>query len=292
LKCSEEDCIAAFKIRKETRLKYQGAFSLEFQSVMDIFTSHLLKWDVKTKTSTEQGILGTVRAFFAPDKEQGQKTLYRHWQIRIEEMNQTLKNALFDNDPSTRKEAQKTFIEIVDSTISASYGTQLFITHNCIDDNNQQTTKSDTPENVIKEKEPNCFRQARHKELYNDAKGEITFCQECNQSISSTEIINQSLKRWKDFVLPGTRAQDKRPDTKFPISKERLEMAAYLHSYHRNEGCAPVLDPFLGNKNIRDIFLKYRFEKHSASHAGSCFKKGCECRFLFPFMSCSHTYIH
>jgi hypothetical protein len=69
-------------------------------------------------------------------------------------------------------------------------------------------------------------------------------------------------------------------------------MAAYLHSYHRNEGCAPELDPFWGNKNICDIFLKYRFEEHSASHAGSCFKKGCECRFLFPFMSCSHTYIH
>jgi hypothetical protein len=186
LKCSEEDCISAFKIRKETRLKYQGAWSLEFQSVMDIFTSHLLKWDVKTKTSTGQGILGTVRAFFAADKEQGQKTLHRHCQIWIEEMNQTLRNALFDNDPSTRKEAQKTFIEIVDSTISASYGTQLFITHNCIDDNNQQTTKSDTPENVFKEKEPNSFRQARHKELYNDVKGEIMFCQECNQSISTT----------------------------------------------------------------------------------------------------------
>jgi hypothetical protein len=76
LKCSEEDCISAFKIRKETRLKYQGAWSLEFQSVMDIFTSHLLKWDVKTKTSTGQGILGTVRAFFAADKEQCQKTLH------------------------------------------------------------------------------------------------------------------------------------------------------------------------------------------------------------------------
>jgi hypothetical protein len=101
-------------------------------------------------------------------------------------MNQTLRNALFDNDPSTRKEAQKTFIEIVDSTISASYGTQLFITHNCIEDNNQQTTKSDTPENVFKEKRPNSLRQARHKELYNDVKGEIMFCQECNQSISTT----------------------------------------------------------------------------------------------------------
>jgi hypothetical protein len=66
-------------------------------------------------------------------------------------------------------------------------------------------------------------------------------------------------------------------------------MAAYLHSYHRNEGCAPELDPFWGNKNIRDIFLKYRFEEHSASHAGSCLKKDVNVGFYFH--SC-HLLIH
>ena len=74
---------------------------------MDIFNSYLLKWDVKTKTSTGQGILGTVRAFFVADKEQGQKTLHRHWQIWIEEMNQKLRNALFDNDPKKRKKHER-----------------------------------------------------------------------------------------------------------------------------------------------------------------------------------------
>jgi len=292
LKCSEEDCIADFVIRRETRLKYPGACSLEFQSVMDIFTSCLLKWDTNKKTSTGRGILGTVRAFFAADEEQGRKTLHRHWQIWTKEMNQTLRNALFDNNPSTMMEARKTFIEIVDSTITTSYGPQLFITHNCVDDKNQETTKVDTPENIFKEKDPDCFRQARHKELCNDVKGNIMFCQDCNTSISTTAIITQSLNRWRELVLPGTRAQDKRPDTKIPLSIERLDMAAYLHSYHMKDGCATESDPFWGNKNIRDILLKYRFEEHSASHAGSCFKKGCECRFFFPFMSCTHTYIH
>jgi hypothetical protein len=69
-------------------------------------------------------------------------------------------------------------------------------------------------------------------------------------------------------------------------------MNAYLHLFHINKGSALESYPFWGNKNICDILLKYRFEEHSASHAGSCFKQGCECRFLFPFMSCSHTYIH
>ena len=118
------------------------------------------------------------------------------------------------------------------------------------------------------------------------------FCQSCNRNISTIDIINQSLQRWKDICLPGIRAQDNRPDTIIPISKERLDMAAYLYSYHMNEGCAREFDPYWGKKEIRDILLKYRFEEHSANHAGSCFKKGCECRFLYPFMSSSHTYIH
>jgi hypothetical protein len=203
LKCPEEECLSNFVIRKETRIKYPGACSLEFQSVMDIFTSYLLKWDVKTKTSTGQGILGTVRAFFAKDKEQGRKTLHRHWQIWIEEINETLRNTLFDNYPSTRKEARNTFIEIIDSTVNASYGTQLFITHNCIGDNNQQTTKYDTPETIFKEKEPNCFHQARHKELYNNIKGDIMFCQECNQSISTSDIINLPSRDGKIMFYQG-----------------------------------------------------------------------------------------
>ena len=92
--------------KKKTRLKYPGACSLEFQSVIQILTQCLLKWDTKRRKSTGQGILGTVLAFFGADEEQGRKTLHRHWQIWIEEMNQTLRNSLFDNDPNKRKEAQ------------------------------------------------------------------------------------------------------------------------------------------------------------------------------------------
>ena len=82
---------------------------------MDIFTTILLKWDCKTKTSTGRGILGTVNAFFAADEEQGWKTLHRNSPVWIEEMDQTLRNALFDNDPNTMKQAQKNFLEIVDN---------------------------------------------------------------------------------------------------------------------------------------------------------------------------------
>jgi hypothetical protein len=36
----------------------------------------MLKWDIKSKSSTGKGILGTVQAFAGADKEQGRKTLH------------------------------------------------------------------------------------------------------------------------------------------------------------------------------------------------------------------------
>ncbi len=117
-------------------------------------------------------------------------------------------------------------------------------------------------------------------------------CQDCEQPISTTDIVNQSLKRWKDTAIQGARAQDKWPDTHVPLSPERLYMAAYTFSYHMNGGCALELDPFWGHNNTHKTLLKYRFEGHSACHCALCFKKSCKCRFLFPFMSTPSTYIH
>ena len=76
LKCSEEDCLADFVLRRDARISNPGACSLEFQSVMQILTECLLKWDTKTQTSKGKGILGTVIAFAGADEEQGRKTLH------------------------------------------------------------------------------------------------------------------------------------------------------------------------------------------------------------------------
>jgi hypothetical protein len=77
-----------------------------------------------------------------------------------------------------------------------------------------------------------------------------------------------------------------------PLSKERLDMAAYTFSYHVSGGCVLETNPFLGDINVRETLLRYRFEEQSFSHSASCFKKDCECRFLFPFMSSDCTCIH
>ncbi len=152
--------------------------------------------------------------------------------------------------------------------------------------------KTGIPERLFKKKEPDCLHQARHKDLCNNIGGGIMFYQDCEHPISTTDIVNQSLKRWKDTIIQGARAQDKRPDTNILLSPERLDMAAYTFSYHMSEGCALESDPFWGHNDTRKTLLKYRFEKHSVCHCALWFKKSCECRFLFPFMSTPSTYIH
>jgi hypothetical protein len=84
------------------------------------------------------------------------------------------------------------------------------------------------------------------------------FCQDCEQPISTTEIVNQFLKLWKDTVIQDARAQDKRLDTYIPLSPERLDMAAYTFSYHMNGGCALESDPFWGHNDIHKTLLIYK----------------------------------
>ena len=74
-----------------------------------------------------------VVAFFGADEEQGRKTLHRHWQIWVQELNQTLKDCLFDTDAAKRKDARKTFCQHINNVISACYGPELIIKHRCID---------------------------------------------------------------------------------------------------------------------------------------------------------------
>ena len=69
----------------------------------------MLKWDTKTKSSTRKGILGTIWEFFGANEEQSWKTLHRHGQIWVDELNQILRNVLFDKDHETRKKHEQCF---------------------------------------------------------------------------------------------------------------------------------------------------------------------------------------
>ncbi len=87
--------------------------------------------------------------------------------------------------------------------------------------------KVDVPKNLLSEKDPTILQRARHKELYDEVKGGIMFYPDCEQTVSSIDIVNKVLQRWKDCLIPGDRAQHNRPDIMIPLSKERLDMTAY-----------------------------------------------------------------
>ncbi len=252
----------------------------------------MLQWDVTKKTTKGKGILGTVVAFSAADEEQGRKTLHRHWQIWVKEINQTVQNCLFHEDITIRDRARKTFCKQIDSVITASYGEDLCITHNCLSENNDVFHKQEMVQNIFQEQDPCSFQRAGHKELCTEIRGGLMSCSDCGKNISTSDIINSCLQLWRGTVIPSNRLKDNRPDTIIPLSKERLDMAAYTFTHHMENGCALEKDCFWGNKNVWELLLKYRFEKHSACHKASYFKKGCECRFLFPFTSTTSTYIH
>ncbi len=71
------------------------------------------------------------------------------------------------------------------------------------------------------------FRCARHKELYDEVNGNIMYCAECYKTMSTVDIVNNSIKRWRDTDLSNERAKHNRPDTNIPLSPARLDMAAY-----------------------------------------------------------------
>ena len=119
---------------------------------MQILTECLLKWDTKTQSSKGKGILGTVIAFAGADEEQGRKTLHRHWQIWVKEIDQNIRDCLFHKDDKTRLEARDTFIKHIDDVLSADYGSDLYISHRCVQKDKNEELKIDIADNLLKEK--------------------------------------------------------------------------------------------------------------------------------------------
>ncbi len=72
----------------------------------------------------------------------------------------------------------------------------------------------------------------------------------------TSDIINSCLQPWRDTVISSNRLQNNRPDTIIPLSKKRLDMAAYTFTYHMENGCALEKDCFWGNKHVWELLLK------------------------------------
>ncbi len=47
---------------------------------------------------------------------------------------------------------------------------------------------------LFREKDPTHFCRARQKELYDEVKGAIMYCLDCNQTVSTIDIVNKALQ--------------------------------------------------------------------------------------------------
>jgi hypothetical protein len=147
---------------------------------------------------------------------------------------------LFDTDATKRKDAQKTFCQHINNVIRASYGSDLSITHRCIEGDENKQLKIGIAGKLFRKKDLTHFRQARHKELYDKVRGGIMFCPDCNQTVSTIDIVNKALQRWKDCLIPGDRAQHNRQDTMIPFIyiKDLTDVCRFvrlLYVYHKYE---------------------------------------------------------
>lgn len=273
------------------RLKYPGACSLEYQNVIEIFITCLLKWNREKQKSDGPGILGNVIAFAPAHEEQARYTLHSHWQIWVEELSGSKREGLFDVDPVKREQNRKEFYKYVDSVMKASYTTPLCFDHSC-------TASNNTRNNKVKESELQHFRNARNEAYCRRIEGRVLECSKCEKRFSPKEMVENTFnKRLESYgIFPGNeKTTDATEQRLSSISNAQIEVAAFSHLYdfYNKQQSVPtnIASTHWGEEDIRSLLLQHRFEYHCCFHRYSCFKKGCECRFLFPFTMCPKTTI-
>ena len=248
---------------------------------MQILIDKLFNWDESQQRARGPGIFGTVVGFAPADEEQGRKTLHRHIQLWVKDVDQGLRRDLFHDDLEQKLAARNRLQNYVDKIMSATFGHDLILSHN-------QYTPS---KSLFVDAPMQTFRDARHEDLCRDVCGEVIEDTHTGQTFHPMVFVDHSLKYWRDCAYQDAMCA-MTPDVYLQMIDERADMAAYTHSYHMPDGSNPMSHHFWGDEKVRQILLHKRFNVHEAFHRHSCFKKDCECRFLFPFTTCEKTYIH
>ena len=108
--------------------------------------------------------------------------------------------------------------------------------------------------------------------------------------------FNERMRKYGILVDNVTTIRPGRSSKLQSMSDAQLDAAAYTFSYDFMDEETKVQDVYantiFGDKDMRDLMLQFRMEQHATCHNPTCFKKGCECRFLFPFKYCESTKIY
>ena len=189
-------------------------------------------------------------AYAPADEEQGRKTVHMHIQVWVENIDQKLCADLYHENLDKRQIARDKFTQYINKVMTSSFGPDLVYPTSSLQSTTLELT--DVP--------PQTLRDARHKELSKNIKGEVI--QMGGKSISAEVLIEWSLSAWQKYTLKDVKDNAVRSDTFFPMSEARKDIAAYTYSYHMPGGSNKETDPFWKNKNIRRLLLTHRFDHH------------------------------
>ena len=73
------------------------------------------------------GIFATVIAYSPADEEPGRKTLHRHWQVWVKELDMKLRQNLFLNDAKIKSSSRDKLQKYVDQIMSTTFGPELVL---------------------------------------------------------------------------------------------------------------------------------------------------------------------
>jgi hypothetical protein len=186
--CSEEDCIADFKLRAKTRTKYPGACSIYYQSVIQ-GVYEMWGWDLNANRKKGVGIFGEPLAIARADEEQNRHTLHGHFLIWIKNFGK-VRDDLFHPDQEKRDLARMKMCRYVEEIFCSDYGydQNLPVVH-------EECGTCLPVSELFKEcEDKQKIRDARHKKGSSEVEGKILKCSFCDQDVSTREVYDSVMR--------------------------------------------------------------------------------------------------
>ena len=206
--CSEEECFADFTLRAKKRVRYPGACSIYYQSVIQC-VYELLGWDYNRNIKKGMGMYGEPLAITRSDEEQNRTTLHGHFLVWIKNFNE-INEQLFHPNEEERDRARQYMCDYVDDFFCSDYCYEptLPVIHEeckqCMPLSEMFGQTEDLQE----------LRDARNKHFRKDIEGKILVCKSCNSKVSTKEVF--------DSVLRSYLSRDSHGGGKFKISCQTI----------------------------------------------------------------------
>ena len=136
------------------------------------------------------------------------------------------------------------------------------------------------------------IRDTRSKYLNPIINGKILDCRDCGKTFSTQDIVEMSLRYYKNVAEKDT-GNDLPDNTTITMTSHRRDIACYTYPYERQSlKRSGESTSFYNTKEVRGILMRWRFDEHDFSHRPACFKNGNECRFFLAKQYCQNTTLH